>query len=397
MKKKKMKIVDGICGIGKTTAIINMIKEDKSDTKYIFITPFLSEVQRIKKSCPEHKFKEPLMDKRNTKSDNLKHLLKKGENIVSTHALFKRMWLNEIDLKMLNNYVLIMDEVFDVSEDIYITPDDLNLLLGNYIIENEDGFLEWIEPNYNGVFNNYKSLISGGNVFIHRSQDGEPLTLIWFFPTELFSSFKDVYVLTYIFGGQVQKYYYDLFGFEYENFYVKDFHLTSEKQTYDMSIKSKIKICNIRNLNKIGDDVFALSESWFQKGDIKTLKNNTYSFIRNHAQVKSSDVLWTTFKKYKNKVKGKGYSKSFAPLNMRATNEYKEKIAVAYIANRYFSPFLQNFFRAKGVSVNQDLFALSELVQFLFRSRIRDGKEIFVYIPSSRMRNLLEEWINSLQ
>ena len=82
---------------------------------------------------------------------------------------------------------------------------------------------------------------------------------------------------------------------------------------------------------------------------------------------------------------------------MRATNEYKEKIAVAYIANRYFSPFLQNFFRAKGVSVNQDLFALSELVQFLFRSRIREGKEIFVYIPSSRMRNLLEEWINSLQ
>lgn len=397
MKKKKMKIVDGICGVGKTTAIINTIKEDKSDTKYIFITPFLSEVQRIKKSCPEHKFKEPLIDKGNTKSDDLKRLLKKGENIVSTHALFKRMWLNEIDLKMLNNYVLIMDEVFDVSEDIYITPDDLNLLLGNYIIENEDGFLKWIEPNYNGVFNNYKLLIDGGNVFIHRSQDGTPLTLIWFFPTELFSSFKDVYVLTYIFGGQVQKYYYDLFGFEYENFYVKDFHLTSEKQTYDMSIKSKIKICNIRNLNKIGDDVFALSESWFQKGDIKTLKNNTYNFIRYYANVKSSDVLWTTFKKHKNKVKGKGYSKSFAPLNMRATNEYKEKIAVAYIANRYFSPFLQNFFRAKGVSVNQDLFALSELVQFLFRSRIRDGKEIFVYIPSSRMRNLLEEWINSLQ
>ena len=397
MEKKKMKIVDGICGIGKTTAIINMIKEDKSDTKYIFITPFLSEVQRIKKNCPERKFKEPLIDKGGTKSDSLKRLLKKEENIVSTHSLFKRMWLSQIDRAILSDYVLIMDEVFDVSEEIFITPDDLNLLLDNYVIENEKGFLEWIDPNYNGAFNTYKLLISGGNVFIHRSQDGEPLTLLWFFPIELFSAFKDVYVLTYIFQGQVQKYYYDLFGFEYENFYVKDFHLTDKKQTYDMSVKSKIKICEVYNLNKIGDDVFALSENWFKKGDIKTLKNNTYGFVRNYARVKSNDVLWTTFKKYKNKIKGKGYSKSFAPLNMRATNEYKEKIAVAYIANRYFSPFLQNFFRARGVSVNQDLFALSELIQFLFRSRIRDGKEVVVYIPSKRMRNLLEEWIKSPQ
>ena len=47
----KVKIVDSICGSGKTSAIINMINEDKSDMKYIYITPFLTEVKRIKDKC----------------------------------------------------------------------------------------------------------------------------------------------------------------------------------------------------------------------------------------------------------------------------------------------------------------------------------------------------------
>ena len=48
----------------------------------------------------------------------------------------------------------------------------------------------------------------------------------------------------------------------------------------------------------------------------------------------------------------------------------------------------------KGVSVDEDTWALSELIQWVFRSAIRENKEINVYIPSERMRNLLVEWLN---
>ena len=41
----------------------------------------------------------------------------------------------------------------------------------------------------------------------------------------------------------------------------------------------------------------------------------------------------------------------------------------------------------------EDKFALSELVQFVFRSAIRNNKPIDVYIPSKRMRDLFEEWL----
>ena len=48
----------------------------------------------------------------------------------------------------------------------------------------------------------------------------------------------------------------------------------------------------------------------------------------------------------------------------------------------------------KGVSVDEDTWALSELIQWIFRSAIRENNEINVYIPSERMRNLLIEWLN---
>ena len=52
-----------------------------------------------------------------------------------------------------------------------------------------------------------------------------------------------------------------------------------------------------------------------------------------------------------------------------------------------------NFFRSKDVKVDENTFALSELIQWMFRSQLRDGKKINIYIPSKRMRTLLENWL----
>lgn len=42
----------------------------------------------------------------------------------------------------------------------------------------------------------------------------------------------------------------------------------------------------------------------------------------------------------------------------------------------------------------EDDYALSEMIQWVWRSAIRDGKEIWVYIPSRRMRELFQNWLN---
>ena len=54
---------------------------------------------------------------------------------------------------------------------------------------------------------------------------------------------------------------------------------------------------------------------------------------------------------------------------------------------------IKNFFVDKGVVINEDEWALSELIQWMFRSSIREQKNINIYIPSKRMRDLLMKWL----
>ena len=57
------------------------------------------------------------------------------------------------------------------------------------------------------------------------------------------------------------------------------------------------------------------------------------------------------------------------------------------------NPVVKNFFIQNGVEVDEDKYALSELLQCMWRTSIRDDKPISVLITPSRMRNLLKQWV----
>ena len=54
------------------------------------------------------------------------------------------------------------------------------------------------------------------------------------------------------------------------------------------------------------------------------------------------------------------------------------------------------FYQRHNIKVNEDMYALSTMIQWIWRSAIRDGKDINIYIPSKRMRTLLVDWINTV-
>ena len=82
----KIKIVDSICGSGKTSSMINMMENDKSENRYIYITPFLTEVERIKKSCTSRKFYEPKFNSSGNKFDNLNKLIQENKEGLVRHS-----------------------------------------------------------------------------------------------------------------------------------------------------------------------------------------------------------------------------------------------------------------------------------------------------------------------
>ena len=126
---------------------------------------------------------------------------------------------------------------------------------------------------------------------------------------------------------------------------------------------------------------------------MKRIKNNTVNYFKNITKSKSEFNMWTTFLDFKTILSGAKYTKGCVDCSARATNEYKHKKNLAYLCNRYYSPVIKNFFIDKGVIIDEDEWALSESIQWMFRSSIREQKNINIYIPSKRMRDLLMKWL----
>ena len=231
--------------------------------------------------------------------------------------------------------------------------------------------------------------------------------LFWNFPVEIFKSFKEVYILTYIFDAQVQKYYYDFHDIKYDYYEVKKnddvYELNPRNESSDYNIRKLLKgkihiIEDDDKINNIGDKYYSLSASWFKNIDNKmlwnVLKNNLINYFNNKNKGRADLRLWCTFKVAENNIKGKGYTKNFIPINLRATNMYSDRNVLAYCCNIFLHPDIEFFFRKRDIKVSEELYALSEMLQWIWRSAIRNDEEITLYIPSSRMRNLLIGWLN---
>lgn len=381
-----------------TSSAISFMNNSNEDTKFLYITPYLTEVKRIIENCPSKKFRQP--ETYGSKLKGIKYLFDQGYNIVSTHALFREFDDEIIDLAYTNNYTLIMDEVTEVISTYAISKQDLETILDKYATVGDNGLIKWHDEDYKGKFEEVKRLCGLDCLAIYGGA-----AMMWLFPISTFKAFRNIYILTYMFEAQTQKYYYDFFGVDYNYLYIKhendEYSLSEDRVIYKtIDYKNLIHICDVEKLNMIGDREYALSKKWFERNRenklIKQLKNATSNFFKNYTKTKSNENLWTCFKDYKSLITGKGYAKGFLASNIRATNEYRDRIAVAYLVNKFFNPFIKNFFTQHDVSVDEDAFAVSEMLQFIWRSAIREGKEIWLYIPSSRMRTLLQNWIEEI-
>ena len=146
---------------------------------------------------------------------------------------------------------------------------------------------------------------------------------------------------------------------------------------------------------------------WYKsatRADFESLVKKMQYFIKYGAAGKRLDrkkILWTIFKAYREIIEEldvgndsfrpkRGDVETFIPLNMRASNSYLDRNVVFYLVDRYVG------LNEPGVDRNK--LSLDELLQFLFRTclRLPDSEEVvYAYIPSERMRRLLERWLDN--
>lgn len=394
-------------GSGKSTWAINYINSNP-DKKFLCIVPLLDECDRYKKDT-NIDIVDP--EKWGSKWKHFRYLIENDQNIVTTHALIQKMDLDILELLKSKDYTLMIDECLDVLSPYKISRDDIKIIFNENLVSiDEDGFLIWNEDKkpYKGAFGDIKRLCSFKSLMGFKKENSNELAriLMWNFPVDFFKCFDESYIFTYLWEGSIQKSYFDIHGIKYEKYMLNDKKeiIRHDLQIEYMKRKSVSHLIEIYEgkFNNIGLKIGKsnpLSKTWYEEKRKKNisifeqLKKNTENYFRTITQTESSENMYTVFKPYSKYIKGKGYSKGFVACNARGTNEYRDRRALAYLLNYFIHPDIRQFINHYNIDFNEDLFSLSALLQWVWRSQIRDGKSIQIYIPSERMRGLLQHWI----
>lgn len=396
-------------GTGKSSAAITYMNEHP-EKKFIYVTPYIPEATRIAAACTNMKFFEPQKLAR-FKSSKVLHtidLVRRGENVATTHQAFRYYPQELLDMVREKKYTLIIDENVDVLEQLEEDQYDMQMIIdAGYIQEKSPCVYELVNDVYKGETHKelFRVLRSRDLIKVHSDEVDKDSFFYWQLPPDLITSFDEVYILTYMFKGQSLYNLLEMYSISYEYIGIdKTDGVFRFSETggyvpeYVKTLKDKIHIVDSGRMNQIGSRDYSLSKGWFDKptSNVKQLKNNIYNFFNNMSDAGYDERMWSTFKSSKTMISGKGYSKCFISFNKKATNEFRNKKAAAYCLNLFLHVGHKIFYKRNGVEVDEDAYALSNMVQWIWRSAIRDGEEIDLYVPSKRMRTLLTEWIEEV-
>lgn len=416
-----IKVCDMMMGCGKTSAAISWMNDNPNE-KFLFITPYTKETERIKQNCPALNFRLPentIKEFGFNKREHLKELLSKGANIAMTHVLMSLADEETLELISHQGYTAIIDEAITVMSKIKENQTDIRVAMKSEYFRCEDGEdgearpIEVTDDTYDGIWMKDIHLYAKSHRLVAlKDQDGDDRLYCWMFNGDILSAPKNVIILTYLFKASSMYYMLQMAGLPYQTIGVVQTetgkYMFSDTEAtapaYCLGLKDKITVVDNPRMNAIGNRYHALSMNWQKRaavdpsnGNAERLRKNLSNFFNNVCRGASyKERLWTCADPLKNTLAGKGYSKNFLVFNQRATNDYHNAKILAYCMNVFIPTWEQKYYEQRGVVTSPDDYALSTMIQWIWRSNIRDGGSVIVYVPSRRMRELLLKWIDNV-
>lgn len=398
-----IRVCDSVMGSGKTTAAIRYMN-DHPENKYIYIAPYKAEADRIQNMCPKINFYRPTFKV----IEHSTGWVEEGRSLATTHQAFK-LYTPELREMIRNQeYTLIIDESLDLLEEVEFSAGDLDTCIRAGYVKVEENTVKLVDDSYSGVCEEYKSFFSILRCRnLMRFSEGSMCMYYWILPPDLLAAFKDIIIMTYMFEGQEMSGLLKMSGLEYSYIgldrdedgtkFCEEMKYVPE---YTKTLRNKIHILDHEKLNSVGCGEYALSLSWFQnpanEDKVDALKNHLYNYFFNIVRSTSRECMWSCYISVKHRLSGKGYTKGFVQFNARAENKYSSKKNLAYIPNVFMNGSRKSYLLSRGVDVDDDTYALSTMVQWIWRSAIRNGEDVNIYIPSRRMRELLINWMDGL-
>jgi hypothetical protein len=421
MKEIVVEVVDSIMGAGKSTECFNWINKNLDD-KYIYVSPMLSEVDkngRIHKEILGTEFISPDIEESRSKIEHLSKLLDQGVNIACTHNLYLSMTNEHFETIKKQGYIIILDEEIEVIKTygVYSTSDIEYLIHKKEItVDEKDGSITWIGEHksvedYEHKYYKLKNLCEKKSVYLNKGMTAKKNILVSHIPLNLLTSAKRVIVITYMFEGSVLDCFLKLKGIN--TVPCKD--IVPKREVKPESFRELITLISP---NKKTVDL-QMSATWWKnlKSDVdKKSVGSIANYIKNTAKeydVKADEIIWTCPKanafgvsedKKAVKLNPAGYVRfkndedewvyNWLSVHTRATNEYSNKRMVAHCYNRYPLQPVKVYLKTCGFPIDEERYAVSSLLQFVWRSRIRNFEPIILLIANHRMCHLFVKWMD---
>lgn len=405
-----VEVMDAIMGSGKSRAIIAWMNNNPAQ-RYLYVSPMLSEVEeRIPKECESLNFSFPNRENHQNKSEHLLELLQEGLNISFTHKLFEDltkehlMWIRKYD------YILVVDEELDMIaqyKGTYREDDILSLEKKRHVFvdENDFGRVSWMwdDIEKETVYAKLKNMCDLGMLYCAKRSRNMMVTHL---PVELLQSAKRTILLTYLFKGSVMESFLNLRSIK-----TKDFvDVKPERNPEEIKEKAK-ELVNIKttpSIQKMKKGGFNLTHHWYSRSArLEELEfvGKTLRSIVNNKGYKGKGYMYTmpkanTERRVKSKKNLRCAVDKRVPVerhwlysSARATNDYADKEVCIHLYNRYMNVAVKSYLSDYGQFPDEDQYALSEMVQWIWRSAIRNNKPIDVYIGSKRMETIFRNWL----
>ncbi len=411
-------VKDRPCGIGKSTDLINQLialKNQKTKDKFLLVLPELGEVTRFIEALGADYFKTPIVDNvsvkqgyADNKTDVLIDILSRGQNTIITHALYERMRQFE---HLLTDYCVIIDEVPTVAKQVrtmfgsgvfkkllydkkYISIDPNTKLItstGHWTVDE----LEYCEGSDIGISKFMKTIQSADVYYIKGNYCVIPL------PDAFFTRPKSLTILTFLFTGTQLDYYMRKRGYSYSvqtcmnelaqfkqqmRANLKVFHKTTDISTGYLAMTSKPD----KSRKKVGN---------FVKNAIQLLNKNGLGFDPEMILAASSKDAWYGKEKNPNSNVTNATSLKrltrlgkapYTSMVTRGTNKFKDRNTLIMMGKVNLHPNVAEFLGMQTKKA-KDRHTLSELVQLIYRTGIRDGKEtLFISADADNIRVIKE-------
>lgn len=407
----KIELLDSIMGSGKTQGVIQWMLNNPQN-KYLYVSPMLTEVEdRIPTACQSLEFTYPCTEEYKTKGQHLLKLLEEGCNVSFTHSLFTDLTKQHLALIRKHEYVLIVDEEVAFIEPYkgnYGRDDIVSLEKAGHIRVEEDNLgrvvWQWYDDNEmnDTAYSKLKRMSDLGMLYCAKR---DRKIMVVHLPIELVQSSRRVILLTYLFKGSVMESFMDLKGIEIVPFK----EVVPPKTTKDVLTKAKSLITFIDTTTTKAVSNLSMSSTWYSKNattaDLEKVSNAIFSVYRKFGDKESfiftapkslADYEYVKEERLKRNIIHKKMPKDvdWIYCGTKATNMWSHKSIAVHAYNRYVNTAIKAYLQDYGNPPNDDMFALSEMVQWIFRTCIRNDEPLQLCILNDRMRGLLCNWLN---